>query len=454
MLTDPSRISPTATTLPPAAEPVAGAGLSGDVDSQSAPMSPAARRTVWLLFIVLTLNIVDRQVINILADPISQELGLSDTQLGLLTGLAFAIFYNLSGIPLGRLSDRPRTNRSWLIAGALATWSAATAACAAASNFTHLLLARIGVAASEAGCTPPSHSLIADLVPKSRRARALALFGLGVPIGALIAKAGGGILAEHFGWRAAFLIVGLPGIVLALVFLFVVKEPRRTSQTQVAPKLAFREVMQIVLRSRALLFMMAGTGSAMLLVTGGSVWGMIHFLRNHQLDTATAGLWLGITGGIAGVTGTWLGGWTADRFGRRNPRYYMLPATFAMLFSVPLLFFAWYAQDWRVALILLFLPDMFDNMYYGGTFASIQTLVPAEARATVTACFLFVVTMIGTGLGALSFGAVSDLIKPMVPGSESIRWVLMGAALLYSVPAFCYWRASVHLGHELAAETD
>lgn len=414
--------------------------------------SPLARRTLFLLFLVLTLNIVDRQVINVLADPISQELGLSDTQLGLMTGLAFAIFYNLSGIPLGRLSDRPRTNRSWLIAGALAAWSSATALCGAATNFAQLLMARIGVAVSEAGCTPPSHSLISDLVPKSRRARALAIFGLGVPIGALIAKAGGGVLAEYFGWRAAFLIVGLPGLLLAVAFLFMVKEPRRLRKQGMAPKMAFSDVMRLIFASRALIFMMVGTATAMLLVTGGSVWGMIHFLRNHQLDTATAGLWLGITGGIAGVSGTWLGGWTADKFGRRNPRFYMLPATFAMLASAPLLFFAWYAQDWRIALILLFLPDMFDNMYYGGTFASIQTLVPAEARATVTACFLFVVTMVGTGLGALSFGFVSDLIKPIVPGSESVRWVLMGAAILYVIPALCYWRASVHLGRELQAE--
>lgn len=415
--------------------------------------SKSGQRTIWLLFIVLTLNIVDRQVINVLADPISQELNLSDTQLGLLTGLAFAIFYNLSGIPLGRLSDRPTTNRSWLIAGALAVWSTATAACSAATSFGHLLLARIGVATSEAGCVPPGHSLIADLVPSSRRARALAIFGLGVPVGALIGKAGGGLLAEYFGWRTAFLLVGLPGLALAVIFVMAVKEPRRSGQAEVAMKLPFWQVMRLIFASPALLYMMAGTSAAMLLVTGGSVWGMIHFLRNHHLDTATAGVWLGLSGGIAGITGTWLGGWTADRFGRRNPRYYMLPATIAMLASVPLLFFAWMAGDWRIALVLLFLPDLFDNMYYGGTFASLQLLVPANVRATVTACFLFVTTLVGTGFGALSFGIASDWLKPLAQGSESVRWVLMGAALLYTIPAFCYWRASVHLGRELPGDT-
>lgn len=425
-----------------------------DDGAEAERVSPQARRTLFLLFLVLTLNIVDRQVINVLADPISQELDLSDTQLGLLTGLAFAIFYNLSGIPLGRLSDNPRTNRSWLIAGALSVWSTATALCGAANNYAHLLLARIGVAVSEAGCVPPGHSLIADIVPSSRRARALAIFGLGVPIGALIGKAGGGVLAEWFGWRAAFLIVGLPGMLLAIIFVASVREPRRTAPVEEHRKLPFMQVLKIIFASRALIYMTLGTASAMLLVTGGSVWGMIHFLRNHHLDTATAGVWLGLSGGIAGVTGTWLGGWMADRYGRRNPRLYMLPPMLAMLASVPLLFFAWYAQDWRVALILLFLPDMFDNMYYGGTFTSLQLLVPPETRATVTACFLFVVTMVGTGFGALSFGIASDWLKPMAQGSESVRWVLMGAAILYVIPALCYWRASIHLGRELKAEAD
>lgn len=412
-------------------------------------ISSASQRTIWLLFAVLTLNIVDRQVINVLAEPISQELKLSDTQLGVLTGLAFAVFYNLAGIPIGRWSDRPTTNRSWLLSAALALWSTATAGCAAATSFGQLLLARICVAASESGCVPPGHSLISDLVPATRRGRALAIFGLGVPVGALIGKAGGGLLTQHFGWRTAFLIVGLPGLLLALGFVVSVREPRRGASLEGPPRMPFADVLRMVRGSPALIYMMIGTSAAMLLVTGGSVWGMIHFLRNHHLGAATAGVWLGVSGGIAGVTGTWLGGWAADRFGRRDPRNLMLPATLAMLGSVPLLFFAWYAQDWRLALVLLFLPDLFDNVYYGGTFSALQSLVPPEARATVTACFLFVTTLIGTGFGALSFGFVSDLLRPAAGGSESVRWVLMGASLLYVVPAFCYWRAGASLAREL-----
>ncbi|MEM5516282.1 MFS transporter [Henriciella sp. AS95] len=418
---------------------------------QPSSFRPRAQYTVWLLFIVLTLNIVDRQVINILAHPISEELDLADWQLGLLTGLAFAFFYNLSAIPLGRLADNPRTNRVWLISGAVAVWSTATAACSTASNFFHLVLARIGVASSESACTPTAHSMIADLVPKSARGRALAIFGLGVPLGALIGKAGGGLLTEHFGWRSAFLLVGLPGLVIALIFLITVKEPRRASSHIAKPKMRLVDVLKIIAKSPAVLYMMFGTAFAMFLVTGGSVWGMIHFLRNHGLSEGTAGVWLGMTGGIAGLTGTWLGGWLADKLGQKNPAFYILPAMFAMLLSVPFLFFAWWTDNWGVAIILLFLPDMFDNMYYGGTFASLQLLLPPETRATVTACFLFVTTMIGYGLGAFTFGIASDVLKPYVSGapSESIRWVLMGAAILYLVPAVCYWRASISLGREL-----
>ncbi|MCR5876784.1 MFS transporter [Phenylobacterium sp. J426] len=189
-------------------------------EPQSAPFSPGYRRyLLFALLLVMILNVLDRQVINVLAEPIKQELGLTDTQLGLLTGLAFALFYNVVGIPLGRLADNARTNRVTLISASLAVWSGMTALCGAAQSFGHILLARIGVAAGEAGCVPPAHSLIADTVPLAKRARALAIFGLGVPIGALLGKAMGGVLADAFGWRSAFFIVGIPGILLAAVLL-------------------------------------------------------------------------------------------------------------------------------------------------------------------------------------------------------------------------------------------
>ena len=188
----------------------------------------SVRVTLWILLIVYIFNFIDRQIVNILAEPIRMELGLSDTQIGLMTGLAFALFYTVLGLPIARFSDRSTTNRPWLIGGALAIWSAMTALCGLAQNFAQLLLARIGVGVGEAGCTPPAHSLIADLVEPSKRASALAFYALGIPVGTLLGMFIGGLLADAVGWRNAFLIVGLPGLILAIIVFTTLKDPRRT----------------------------------------------------------------------------------------------------------------------------------------------------------------------------------------------------------------------------------
>lgn len=413
-----------------------------------------SRLLLGILLVVMILNVLDRQVINVLAEPIKRDLGLTDTQLGLVTGLAFAVFYNVVSLSIGRMADDSRTNRVTLISLSLALWSGMTALCGAATNFSHIVLARIGVAVGEAGCAPPAHSLIADTVPLSRRARALAIFGLGIPLGAFLGKSLGGVLTDAFGWRSAFLVVGLPGVALALVMMLILKEPRRMGLAPVihdaAPKVPLKEVIREVRRSKTFVNLTIAVSLQSLLVTGGSVWGMIHFLRNHDLSAGQAGVLLGISGGVAGSIGTWLGGWVADRYGPRDARHYMTAPIVGMLATVPLLFFGWRTESWMLAMALILLPDMFDNLYYGGTFAAVQGLVDKRTRATATAATLFVTTLVGTGLGSLSFGFASDLLKPYVGDHQSVRYVLMGAALLYTVPAFFYWRASVHIRRELA----
>lgn len=405
-----------------------------------------------LLLLTMILNILDRQVVNILAEPIRKDLNLTDTQLGLITGLAFAVVYNIVALPLGRYADKTRSNRVTIMSISLAVWSGMTALCGAAQTFSHLLLTRIGVAAGEAGCQPPAHSLIAETFPPHRRARALAIFGLGIPIGAFLGKALGGELADTFGWRAAFLIVGLPGIALAVVLSLFLREPRRAAlqaAKPAAPSIPLWDVLTEVSKSKAFVNLALAVATAMLLVTGGSVWGAIHFQRNLGVSTGETGFWLGISGGVAGVIGTWAGGWFADRYGSRNPRHYMTAPIVGMLLAAPLLFFGWWSHSWVIALALIFLPDMFDNLYYGGAFAAIQGLVEESMRATATASFLFFSTMIGAGLGSLSFGFVSDLLKPLVGENESVRYVLMGAAILYVIPAFFFWRASRFVAAEL-----
>ena len=425
----------------------------------------------WLLMLVHVLNYLDRQVINVLAEPIKQDLGLSDTQLGLMTGFAFAVFYTLVGIPVGRFADRPRTDRVGLLAVALAAWSGMTLLCGFARGFVQLLAARIGVAVFESACTPTAHSLIGESVPPKRRASALAIYGLGIPIGALLGKAGGGALADAFGWRNAFMIVGLPGVIVAVVLWLVLKDPRRArarpnpsapplpildeppiaaaaSTETKAPPTGVASVFREFSRSRALVYILTGATAQQLLVSGISVWGMVFFIRLLELSPGQAGLWIGLSGGIAGAFGTWLGGAISDRFGSRNPRHYMTAPAIGMLLTVPFYFFAWSSGNWWVVLILIFFPDIFDNLYYGGAFASLQTIMKPESRGTATAIFLFVQILLGTGLGALAYGMASDALAP-IAGKESLRWVLMGGAFLYLIPAFCFWRGGVHLQREL-----
>ena len=268
-------------------------------DSRTAP---AAKPTItnpklllWILMIVYVLNFLDRQIVNILAEPISRDLDLSDTQIGLLTGLAFALFYTLLGIPIARYADNSRTNRVGLISISLAVWSAMTALCGLAQNFAQLALARVGVGVGEAGCTPAAHSLITDSVPPEKRSSAIAFYGLGIPIGSLL---------------------------------------------------------------------------------------------------------------------------------------------------------GYFATDWRVAILLLFVPTALNAAYYGPTYATVQGLVKPEARAIAAALMLFAQNLIGLGLGPLLFGMMSDAFKPLA-GDESVRWVLYGAAWLGLIPAFFFWRASLRLNAEL-----
>ncbi len=384
--------------------------------------------------------------------------GVPTATLGLLTGLSFALFHTLLSIPFGRLADNTRSNRVRIVSFALAFWSGMTALCGLAITYWQLLLARVGVAVGEAGCVPPSHSLISDVVPKHRRASALAIFGLGVPIGALLGKALGGQLADAYGWRSAFLLVGVPGVILAVILYVTVREPRKSGVIEPSgegtPALrsfgSLGDALREIRRSRALRYLIAAITAQQLLVTGGSVWGLIYFQRIHELSPGVAGLWIGLSGGIAGSTGTWLGGWLADRYGSRKPLHLLTPAALGMTFTVPFLLLAWSTGNWMVAIVLLMLPDAFDNLYYGGSFACLQSIVSPQFRATSTAALIFVMTLVGYGFGSLSFGIASDLLQP-IAGDQSVRWVLMGAAVLYLVPAYLYWQAARSAQVELTA---
>ncbi|MCF8881274.1 MFS transporter [Erythrobacter sp. SN021] len=413
----------------------------------------SVRVTLWILLIVYIFNFIDRQIVNILAEPIRLELGLSDTQIGLMTGLAFALFYTILGLPIARFSDRPTTHRPKLIAAALATWSAMTALCGMAQNFVQLLLARIGVGIGEAGCTPPAHSLIADMVEPKKRSSALAFYALGIPVGTLLGMMIGGLLADFVGWRRAFFIVGVPGVLLAIVVAWVLKEPRRhLTQAQAASNaqqtMPLGQAVRSVMGSKAFVLLLVAGSAAAFLAYGKTTWTTIFFQRTHGLTPGEVGFWFGVVNGAAGIAGTFLGGWLADRYGAENRRHVLTAPAVGMALAVPLAFLAYRADNWLFALTLLFLPTLFNSLYYGPTYSAAQGLVPLRARAIAAAVLLFFQNLIGLGLGPLFFGTLSDWLRPEF-GEESVRYVLYGAAFLGLLPAFFFWRCSLRLNEEL-----
>ncbi|MCE2728510.1 spinster family MFS transporter [Sphingorhabdus sp.] len=411
---------------------------------------------LFALLLVYILNFLDRQIVNILAEPIKGELGLSDTQLGLLAGPAFAVFYAVLGIPIARYADNAKTNRVWLISICLAVWSGMTAICGFAQNFAQLALARIGVGVGEAGCTPAAHSLIADSVPPEKRSSAIAFFGLGIPIGGLLGLIIGGIVNDQYGWRIALMLVGMPGILLAFLLPLIIRDPRRcadsahfnTADSPVKAKLSIKDAVREVFASKAYLYVFIAASFTAFLSYGKGLWTISFFIRSHGLSTTEAGLAMAVALGISGIIGTWLGGKMADVFGKRDKRQILTLPAIGMAIAAPILFAGYWAEDWRIAVALLILPTILNSAYYGPAYGCVQGLVRPEARAIAASLVVFGQNLIGLGMGPLLFGVLSDWLQPMA-GDESVRWVLYGAAWLGLIPAFFFWRASLRLNAEL-----
>jgi MFS family permease len=419
----------------------------------AAPKS-SLRLTLWVLLIVYTLNFLDRQILNILAEPIKGELGLSDTQLGLLAGPAFAVFYAVLGIPIARYADRASTNRVTLISASLVIWSGMTVICGFAQNFSQMALARIGVGVGEAGCTPSAHSLISDTVAPEKRASAIAFYGMGVPIGTLLGLLIGGIVNDIWGWRIALMLVGVPGVLLALLLPILLRDPRRfglmkgDAAPAGPPPVPVRKAVAEIFTSRAYVLLLVAASFAAFLSYGKGLWTLSLFIRSHGMTTTEVGLIGSVTLGVAGVFGTWLGGWAADRFGTINRRHILTVPAVGMAIAAPIQFLGYGAPIWWVAGLLILVPTILNAAYYGPTYASVQGLVRKELRAVAAAVVLFGQNFIGLGLGPFVFGALSDWLEPMA-GTESVRWVLFGAAWLGFIPAFFFWRASLRLNAEL-----
>lgn len=405
--------------------------------------------TLGVLLVVYVFNFLDRQIMTILAEPIARDLGLNDTEIGVLTGLSFALLYSTLGLPIARWADRPATDRVRLIAAAVAVWSVATALCGGARSFAQLALARVFVGVGEAGGTPPAHSLITDVAAPEKRARAFALYQLGPPIGGLIGMVLGGFLAGTLGWRMAFVAVGLPGLVLALMVVLLLRDPRRSGgQATQAVALPLGEALRQILASKAMRLLLTTAGFASFATYGVLIWTTIFFQRSHHLTPAETGLWFGLVNGLGSILGVWLGGQIGDRHRARGKQHLLTIPALSQMLSVPFLLAALVVGDWRLSLVLFFPAIVLNWIYVAPYYSAVQGLVPPAARAVASAAILLMQNLIGLGLGPVLLGFCSDLLKPGY-GSESVRYVLFIAGLVSLIAGLLLWRARRHLPEEL-----
>jgi MFS family permease len=407
------------------------------------------RYVLGVLVVVYTFNFIDRQILSILLEPIKLELGLSDTQLGLLTGFAFAFFYAFLGMPIARIADR--SNRRNLIAVSLSVWSAMTALSGFATNFWHLLIARIGVGVGEAGCSPASHSIIADYYSAKSRSTALGIYALGIPFGILFGFYMGGTINEMFGWRAAFFIVGVPGLLLALVVRFTVQEPSRgmaEGRTATAAQPTVGETFRYLLAKRSFRHLALGGALTAFVGYGFVNWTPSFLIRSHGMSTAEIGKWLGLIIGVAGGVGISLGGYLADRWGRRDVRGYVWIVAAALLASLPFSIAAFLAPSSTQALLLLIVPVLLGNFYQGTTFSQTQGLVGLRMRAVAAGVLLFILNIVGLGAGPLVVGLIADLLVPRF-GADSLRYALLVCSVVNVWAAAHYYVAGKYLANDL-----
>ena len=438
---------------------------------------PGLRQTgggyaLGLLLVIYTFNFIDRTITNVVAEPIKHELGLADWQLGLMGGLAFAVFYTTLGLPIARIAER--RSRVTIITLCLTVWSAMTALCGLSQNFGQLLAARIGVGVGEAGCTPAAQSLISDRFPPEKRAMALSVFVLGAPLGSLAGALVGGWVAQHYGWRNAFLVVGLPGLGLAILTRLTLREPVRgtfdppVDASAAAP--TFGEALKAMLGARAMRHLLAGACITAFGMYGVQAFAIPFFIRSLGLSLVQAAGAFGLGVSLAAMTGLMLGGYLATRLSAKDKRYMAFVPAIGLCLAGPLTSAA-FLQTQIAPLAVLFLAgSTFNAFNMGPTYAIINNEVDPRARATSVAILMFCMNLIGLGLGPLTVGALSDHLaanaygaghaadclghaKAMLPmckaaSATGLRYALCLTSLIAVWASFHYWRAGIALGAE------
>lgn len=418
----------------------------------AAPHEAYTNRYRYYVLALLTLgyvfNFVDRQVMTILIEPIKMEFGASDTQMGLLSGLAFALFYATLGIPVARLADR--WSRRNVLAISMTTWSAVTALCATATGFWHLLLLRIGVGIGEAGGTPPSQSLLADYFPPEKRAFAQGILATAPNIGILVGLFGGALIAEAYGWRSVFLVFGIPGVLLAILIQLTIKEPLKVTASASEEGAGLFSTLGNIFRLPSFAHIMVGVGFTGIAGYGLGVWSPSFLVRVHNISLVDAGLYLGLIGVFGGGLGTISSGLLVDRLARRDKRWQLWLPAIGIFLALPtqLAFLLWPAEhrlvmgdvDVPFALVFMALSAVFASFWIAPSYAAVQNLVPQYWRTQASALMLLAINLLGMGLGPLLVGMLSDLLSQF--GDSSVRYGLSIGVSLSLVGGIAYLRGS------------
>ncbi|OFI33620.1 hypothetical protein BFC17_04435 [Alteromonas lipolytica] len=367
---------------------------------------------LMMLMLIMMSNYLDRLIMTILQEPIKQDLGMSDLQLGLIVGPAFGLLYGLSTIPMARLAER--FDRITLLGAFAAIWSSLTVLCGAVGSYAQLVIVRMGVGISEAGAQPACHSLVADTFPPRQRGLATALLGMAMPLAGFLAPLAGAYIADVYGWRWAFVCVGAPGIVLAILFRLSNKDPRKqanassgtNASTPVKPN--FLADLKWLFTNKGFMLIFIASASASMVMTSALMFTASFFLRKFELSLQEAAIVLSTGLGFGGVIGTLLGGWLADRFSGAHGQSYMLVPCLGALGGGVSYFIAYGVETWAVAGIFVVIASIFSSLKNGPNFASVQTLVPAHMRATGIAVLMLAITLVGTSLGPPLVGVLSD----------------------------------------------
>lgn len=395
---------------------------------------------------VYTFNFIDRQILVILQESIKGELGLSDTQLGALTGLTFALFYVTLGIPVARLADK--SNRRNIVAWSLAIWSFMTAISGLVTNFFQLLLARIGVGIGEAGGSPPAHSMISDYFPPEKRATALSIYSTGIYFGILLGYIFGGWIDATYGWRMAFYVIGIPGILYALILFFTVKEPPKgfsdTGKISKSEDHSFWKVLKILFTKKTFVLIAFGSGLQTFTNYGVGNFFAPFLARVHEMPIAQIGIYLGAAVGFGGMIGTFMGGYLADTYGKNNKRLYLLLPVYAGLICIPFSIAQFFMDGAMLVIFFHFITALLTAIYLGPSIAVTHNLIDAKMRAVASAILFFFLNLIGLGLGPITIGLLSDYFEPTY-GAESLRYAFcfslipaVGCMILYYMASKTY----------------